>query len=78
MGQEQFAALMPIITESLASRIVQEQKLSETDAIIALYNSKLYALLEDENTKLWQYSTEMLYRLFEEEQKTGSISFPDV
>ena len=54
MGQEQFAALMPIIIESLASRIVREQKLSETDAIIALYNSKLYALLEDENTKLWQ------------------------
>ena len=39
---------------------------------------KLYAALEQEETKVWQYSTEMLYSLFEQEEQTGSICYPDV
>lgn len=78
MGQEQFIAILPYITADLAGMISKKQDLPETDAITALYDSKLYALLEDESTKLWQYSTDMLYSLFEEEQQTGMIAFPDV
>jgi len=43
-----------------------------------LYNSKLYAILEQEETKVWQYSTEMLYSLFEQEEEMGKVEFPDV
>ncbi len=78
MEQEQFVALMPYISEDLVSMIAEKQKLSEFEAVIALYNSKLYALLEQEETKLWHYSTPMLYSLFEQEQQTGAITFPDV
>ena len=53
-------------------------ELSENDAITKLYNSKLYAILEQEETKVWQYSTEMLYSLFEQEEETGKVEFPDV
>ena len=53
-------------------------KISENDAITKLYNSKLYAILEQEETKVWQYSTEMLYSLFEQEEETGKVEFPDV
>lgn len=70
--------MMPFITEDLAARIMEKQNLSETDAVSKLYDSRLYSLLEQEDTKLWQYSTEMLYSLFEEEQQTGAITFPDV
>lgn len=42
------------------------------------HNSKLYASLEQEDTKVWQYSTDMLYLLFKQEEKTGKIEFPDV
>ena len=38
----------------------------------------MYATLEQEDTKVWQYSTDMLYLLFEQEEKTGKIEFPDV
>jgi hypothetical protein len=38
----------------------------------------LYASLEQEDTKVWQYSTDMLYLLFKQEEKTGKIEFPDV
>ena len=78
MGQEQFAAIMPYISADLVGMIAKKKNISENDAITKLYNSKLYATLEQEDTKVWQYSTDMLYLLFEQEEKTGKIEFPDV
>ncbi|MBQ6052090.1 MAG: hypothetical protein IJL30_02250 [Clostridia bacterium] len=78
MNREQFAAIMPYITENLAGMIAKNRNISESAAITALYESKLYALLEKEDSKLWQYSTKMLCSLFDEEQSTGDITFPDV
>ena len=78
MGQEQFVAMMPYISTDLVSLIAEKQKISEEDAIKKLYSSKLYAALEQEETKLWQYSTLMLYSLFEQEETNGDIRFPDV
>ncbi len=78
MGQEQFTAIMPYISADLIGMIVKKQSISEADALSKLYASKLYAYLEKEDTKVWQYSTEMLYSLFEREQKTGELTFPDV
>ena len=78
MNAEKFSALMPIIIGDLAKKIVQEERISESEAIDKIYGSKLYALLEQEDTKLWYYSTPMLYSLLEEEIRTGKITFPDV
>lgn len=78
MGQEQFAAIMPYISADLVGMIARRKNISESDAITRLYDSKLYAILEQEDTKVWQYSTDMLYSLFEQEEKTGKIEFPDV
>lgn len=78
MGQEQFIAMMPYISADLVSLITEKQGISEEDAIKKLYSSKLYAFLEKEDTKIWQYSTHMLYSLFEQEEKDGTIQFPDV
>ena len=78
MGQKEFLALMPYISSDVVSVIVQNQGITEREAIKKLYASKLYAALEREDTKVWQYSTKMLYSLFEQEEKTGEIIFPDV
>ena len=78
MGQEQFIAMMPYISTDLVSLIAEKQNISEEDAIKKLYSSKLYSALEDESTKVWQYSTQMLYSLFEKEEINGDIQFPDV
>lgn len=43
-----------------------------------LYSSKLFATLEQEDTKVWHYSTPMLYDLLKQEISTGDIHFPDV
>lgn len=78
MGPEQYKAIMPIICADLVYLIMKKQNLTEDEAIAKLYTSKLYTILEQEDTKLWQYSTDMLYTLFEQEQKNGHIIYPDV
>lgn len=78
MGQEQFIAIMPYISADLADMISAKQKIPEEEAIKKLYASKLYADLEQEAMKVWHYSTLMLYSLFEQEQNTGAIQYPDV
>ena len=78
MGQNEFNATMPYISADLVAMIIEKQNISNEAAITKLYASKLYAALENEDTKVWQYSTQMLYSLFEQEEKTGTIEFPDV
>ena len=78
MGQKQFFAIMPFICADLVGMIAQREKIPENQALSKLYKSKLYSILEREETKLWQYSTEMLYSLFVQEERTGNIEFPDV
>lgn len=78
MEREQFDAILPLISADLVNMISKKEDISSNEAISKLYSSKLYALLEKEDTKVWYYSTNMLYQLFDEEEKTGKISFPDV
>ena len=69
---------MPLISADLVAMIAEKQNITHEAAIKELYSSKLYGSLEKEETKLWQYSTHMLYSLFEQEEKNGEIVFPDV
>ena len=78
MERDQFIAIMPYISTDLVSMIADKQNISEEMAIKKLYSSDLYAALEMEETKIWQYSTNMLYSLFEQGEKNGVIQFPDV
>ena len=78
MGKEQFQAIMPIICADLIGMIAARQQISEEEAIKRLYTSGLYAALEQEENKLWQYSTPMLYTLLVQEWGTGTIWYPDV
>lgn len=78
MSQEKFLAMMPYISADLIYMIISIEGLSEEEAIMKLYSSKLYSLLESEETKVWQYSTPMLYSLLQQELETGEIHFPDV
>ena len=78
MGQDQFNAIMPVISADIVKMICEKRGVSEKEAIKQLYTSKLYAALEQEETKVWQYSTLMLYALLEQEWNSGTIRYPDV
>ena len=77
MERAKFDAIFPIITSALINKIAVENVLSEDEAIESLYESKLYAELENEKTKIWQYSTEMLYELYRREKETGRLDLPE-
>ena len=76
MDREKFLAMMPFITSDLAGEIAKKENIDERDAILKLYNSRLYELLSEEETKIWQYSTTMLYNLYKQEENNGKIEFP--
>jgi len=78
MGQEQFQAMMPVISADIVGMITEKRGVSEKEAIRLLNTSKLYEALEKEETKVWQYSTPMLYSLLEQEWSNGTIRYPDV
>ena len=68
MNPNQFAAIMPYISADLVEMIAEKENISENAAITKLFNSELYAILEQEDTKVWHYSTHMLYSLLEQER----------
>jgi len=73
-----FAAILPVIVNGLVNRIIDETGISEDEAFEKLYNSKLYAVLEKEKTKVWHYSVPLLYDLYEGEMTTGELELPDI
>lgn len=78
MGQEQFVLMLSNISAALVAKIAEKQNVSDAEALEKLYSSNLYSFLEQEDTKVWQYSTDMLYSLYEHELLSGELNFPDV
>lgn len=71
------SAMLPIIVPAVIEKISYEQHIDELDAAELFYKSRVYALLEDEQTKLWHLSPLALYTLFEEERNTGTFSISE-
>jgi hypothetical protein len=78
MNREKYNSVLSIFVSDLIKKIIGEEKITEEEAIEYLYNSKLYKLLEDEKTKVWQYSTPLLYDLLKNEKKQGSLTLPQI
>ncbi|SHH76079.1 hypothetical protein [Clostridium grantii] len=78
MDRKKFDAVFPIISAALVEEIAKELKLPYKAALSELYSSYLYEMLEQEETKLWQYSTEKLLEMFLEQRNNGKIVFPEV
>ena len=78
MEKAKFTAILPFVCADLANMISRKENISEEEAISGLYTSDLYAQLEREDTKLWQYSTPMLYQMYRQNIETGEIQYPDI
>ena len=77
MDKEKFNALLPLIVASLMQKIIEQKKVTQDEAFSLVYNSALYFFLENEQTKVWHYSAEKLFRLFDEELITGKLELPE-
>ncbi|MCL1836096.1 MAG: hypothetical protein FWG46_00965 [Treponema sp.] len=77
MDKAKFEAILPIIVTALMQKIIERKGMSQDEAFSRLYGSQLYFLLDDERTKVWHYSAEKLFQLFEEELNTGTFELPE-
>jgi len=73
MDTSAFEVVLQTISTGLVEKIIIDKGFDENAAMECLYSSKLYAMLEKEDTKLWHYSVPMLYDLFSEELITGDF-----
>ena len=69
--------VIAMITPGIINLLMENRGLSLNEASGLLYNSRLYAALEDEKTKVWRLGYPLLYDLLEEEIATGEITFPE-
>ena len=77
MDQKKFEAILILIVPAVVHLIIENYGYSEVDASRSFYESQVYALLEQEDTKLWHLSPLTLFNLYDEERKTGVITFPE-
>ena len=77
MNDEKFAAVMCVLVEQVFHLITENYAYDELTASNAFYNSEVYALLEQEETKLWHFSPLTLFHMFDEEQKKGSFKLTE-
>ena len=77
MEQKKFEAVLILLVPQIVSLIADKHGCDELTATRSLYESKLYSILEIEETKLWHLSAPALFELYDEEVKTGRITFPE-
>lgn len=78
MNEEKYSALLSMaIVPQVVDIIVREEHMSDVEAINVFYQSKTYALLEKEETKIWHYSPLTIYHIWKTERKTGKIELPE-
>ncbi len=77
MEKQRFSSMLFLLVPLIIQLMIEDSKIDEEKATELLYASELYAKLEDEETKLWHLSANALYEMFKEEQKTGSITYPE-
>lgn len=77
MDKAKFSAMLMLIVPQILQLVVQRYGCHEVEASQKFYTSQVYALLEQEETKLWQLSPLTLFHMYDEEQKSGTITFPE-
>ena len=77
MEKQKFEAMLVLIVPQVVSLIAENYSIDEVTAHKEFYGSGVYALLEQEDTKLWHLSALTLFNMFDEEKRTGRITFPE-
>lgn len=67
MGKEKFGAVMEVLVPQVVHLITENYSYDERIATNEFYGSELYALLEQEDMKLWHFSPLTLFNMFDYE-----------
>lgn len=77
MDEKKFKAILPFISAALVDKISTIYDFDEDTAIKSLYTTELYSYLENEETKVWHYSVEKIFDLYQIEIQTGTLELPE-
>lgn len=77
MADKKFEAIMILLVPQIVNLICENYPLDEMAASKAFYESKVYSLLEQEDTKMWHFSPLTLFNMFDEEKRTGEFQMPE-
>ena len=74
---EKFEAILILLVPQIIQLIIENYEVDEITASREFYESEVYSLLEQEESKLWHFSPLTLFNMYEEERKTGSFVIPE-
>ena len=77
MSEKEFGELLYMITTAAVDKIMQSTGWDEDYALDRFMRSKVYSLLEREETKVWHLSAVMIAQLFNDE-RAGRLVLPEV
>ena len=77
MADKKFEATLTLLVPQIINLIGENYPLDEMAASREFYESKVYSLLEQEETKLWHFSPLTLFNMFDEEKATGDFRMPE-
>ena len=77
MEKKKFEAMLVLLVPQVIHLITENYPYDEVTASKEFYESKVYSLLEQEDTKLWHLSALTLFNMFDEEKKTGTFTFTE-
>jgi hypothetical protein len=77
MTQDGFTSLLAIKVAGLVECAIEYERVSFMEALRKVYCSRLYHLLEQEDTKLWHHSPRALYDALLSESQKGYPELPD-
>ena len=77
MEKKRFEAMLVLLVPQVIHLITENYPYDEVTASKEFYESKVYSLLEQEDTKLWHLSALTLFNMFDEEKKIGTFTFPE-
>lgn len=66
--QENVHIFIPSKVSKIVENVVNDKGIDRKEALLKFYNSKIYQILEQEDTKLWYESPNYLYMGWEREQ----------
>ncbi len=75
---EKFNSILSIaLIPQTVALIAEKCGLDDITAINEFYQSKVYDLLSNEETKMWHYSPMTVYMIWKHEKETGEVVFPE-
>ena len=77
MEKKKFEAMLVLLVPQVIHLITENYAYDEVTASKEFYESKVYSILEQEDTKMWHLSALTLFNMFDEEKKTGTFTFPE-